>query len=75
MPNPISHIIPDDLFAKLYDLNLLNDKRLRDFEMRCRYQDLKKNMPSYDAIEKVQEEYPYLQFDTIRKIIYSVKVA
>lgn len=27
-----------------------------------------------DAIEYVLEEYPYLQYDTLRKIIYSVRL-
>jgi hypothetical protein len=28
-------------------------------------------MPSADAIEKLRETHPYLQHDTIRKIIYA----
>ncbi len=75
MSNPIPHIIPDQLFSQLYAMNLLNDKRLRDFEMRYMYEQHKQTMPSYDAIEKVRELYPYLQFDTVRKIIYSVKMS
>lgn len=75
MSNPIPHIIPDALFSQLYAMNLLNDKRLRDFEMRYMYEQYKKEMPSYEAIERVRDDYPYLQFDTVRKIIYSVKMS
>ncbi len=46
MSNPIPHIISDVLFSQLYSLNLLNDKRLRDFEMRYMYEQYKKEMPS-----------------------------
>lgn len=31
-------------------------------------------MENAEAIEEILEAYPYLQFDTVRKIIYSVKL-
>jgi len=31
-----------------------------------------REVAAYDAIEKLREEYPYLQFDTIRKIVYKL---
>ena len=31
-------------------------------------------IPATDAIELVLQEYPYLQYDTLRKIIYSVRL-
>jgi hypothetical protein len=32
-------------------------------------------MSAGDAIDKLQQEHPYLQFDTIRKIVYQVSKA
>lgn len=74
MSNPIPTIIDDALFRQLSEMDLLNFKKLRDFEMRHKYEDYKQYMSASDAIEKVREEYPYLQYDTVRKIIYSVKL-
>ncbi len=75
MSNPIHHIVSDELFATLESLNLLNRKALRDLEIKRRYQELRKDdFRSGDAIEQLLHEYPYLQFDTVRKIIYSVKL-
>lgn len=73
MNNPIAHIVTDDLYNRLENLDLLNLKKIRDYEMRFMYEDFKKEMNATDAIERVREEFPYLQFDTVRKIIYSVK--
>ncbi len=73
MTNPVPAILTSQLFDELLDLGLLNTKRLRDFEIRQKYETLKRGMSASDAIDKVRDEYPYLQFDTVRKIIYSVK--
>ena len=75
MTNPIHQIISDELYSTLVELNLLNQKVLRDFQIKRAYQKLRDDgMRSADAIDAILEEYPYLQFDTIRKIIYSVKL-
>jgi hypothetical protein len=75
MSNPIHPILTDELYATLESLNLLNRKALRDLEIKRRYQDLRvEGYKSGDAIEHVLQEFPYLQFDTVRKIIYSVKL-
>ncbi|MDW3645949.1 MAG: hypothetical protein R8P61_02680 [Bacteroidia bacterium] len=75
MTNPIHQIISDELYSTLVELNLLNQKVLRDFQIKRAYQKLRdEGMRSADAIDAILEEYPYLQFDTIRKIIYSVKL-
>ncbi|MEO1212714.1 MAG: hypothetical protein AAFY45_04290 [Bacteroidota bacterium] len=75
MTNPIHQIISDELYTTLVELNLLNQKVLRDFQIKRAYQKLRDDgMRSADAIDAILEEYPYLQFDTIRKIIYSVKL-
>jgi hypothetical protein len=75
MRNPIRQIISDELFERLVQLDLLNEKAIRDFEIKQLYLELRESgMRSTEAIESLLEEYPYLQFDTVRKIIYSVKL-
>ncbi|MEM6763480.1 MAG: hypothetical protein AAF824_16305 [Bacteroidota bacterium] len=75
MSNPIRQILSDDLYQKLDRLNLINKKVLRDFQIKRKYLDLRSSgMKSAEAIEEILEAYPYLQFDTVRKIIYSVKL-
>jgi len=75
MSNPIRQILPDDLFRVLLELNLINRKVLRDFEIKREYKALRrKGLKSAEAIEDILGQYPYLQFDTVRKIIYSIKL-
>ncbi|MFK7922799.1 MAG: hypothetical protein AB8H47_12620 [Bacteroidia bacterium] len=75
MSNPIRQIVTDDLYSKLVSLNLLNQKVIRDFLIKRQYLDLRRSgYRSAEAIEMVLDDYPYLQFDTVRKIIYSVKL-
>ena len=75
MSNPIYQIVSDELYSTLLKLNLLNKKVLRDFQIKRRYLELRKaGIRSADAIDQILEEYAYLQFDTVRKIIYSVKL-
>ncbi len=75
MSNPINQIVTDDLYVKLIQLNLLNEKVIRDFQIKRRYLELRNGgLRSAEAIEAVLDDYPYLQFDTVRKIIYSVKL-
>ncbi len=73
MNNPICQIISDDLYHTLERLNLLNQKVIRDFKIKRAYQAYRDTgLRSTEAIEQILEEFPYLQFDTVRKIIYSV---
>ncbi len=75
MTNPIHQIVSDELFDTLVELNLLNKKVLRDFQIKRRYLELRHaGVRSAECIEQILKEYSYLQFDTVRKIIYSVKL-
>ncbi len=75
MSNPIRQIVPDDLFSTLLELNLINLKALRDFEIRREYNHLRnQGKKSTDAIFELADRFPYLQYDTVRKIVYSVKL-
>ena len=71
--HPLSGLIGDDVYELLESHNLLNEKGVRDYQIRQRFREMRsEDVPAYDAIESLREEYPYLQFDTIRKIVYKL---
>ena len=71
--NPLAGLIGDDVYELLESHNLLNEKGVRDYQIRKRFREMRSDdVPAYDAIESLREEYPYLQFDTIRKIVYKL---
>lgn len=73
--NPIHQLVSDDLYETLVKFNLLNQKVIRDFQIKRRYLELREQgLRASDSIDLILEEYPYLQFDTVRKIIYSIKL-
>lgn len=70
--NPLSELISDDIYEILDSRGLINKKSVRDYMIRKRFDSLRKNdISAGDAIENIQKDYPYLQFDSIRKIIYN----
>ncbi|MEW5841790.1 MAG: hypothetical protein AB1775_00850 [Bacteroidota bacterium] len=72
--NPLSDLIPDNTFKVLENKGLLNKKSLRDHVIRKKFLELKQNdVTMVEAIETIRKEYPYLQFDTIRKIVYQIQ--
>ncbi|MCB0717709.1 MAG: hypothetical protein KDD65_04650 [Bacteroidetes bacterium] len=71
--NPLEGLIPDDLYSLLEQHQLLSEKGVRDYQIRQKFRSYRnQNVPAYDAIESLRDEYPYLQFDTIRKIVYKL---
>ena len=71
LANPISELISDEIFNLLKNKNLINEKNLRDYQIKKKFKNLRnKSFTSTDAIESIRQDYPYLQFDSIRKIIY-----
>ena len=69
--NPISELINDDVYSLLTSRGLIDEKSVRDYLIRKKFKDLRaKKISASNAIEVLREEYPYLQFDTIRKIVY-----
>ena len=72
--NPLSGLISEDVYALLAEHNLLSEKGVRDYQIRKEFRLLRKrNIPAYEAIEELREQHPYLQFDTIRKIVYGLR--
>jgi len=69
--NPISELISDEIYYLLKDKNLINEKNLRDYQIKKKFKELRSSSSSStEAIESIRQDYPYLQFDSIRKIIY-----
>ena len=71
--NPLAGLVDDEVYTVLERHNLLSDKGVRDYQIRKKFRAMRRDdVAAYDAIEQLREEYPYLQFDTIRKIVYKV---
>ncbi len=70
--NPLQDLIDDDVFFELNKHNLFSEKAIRDYKIRRMFRSMRKDMSAGDAIDKIREMYPYLQFDTVRKIVYQI---
>lgn len=71
--NPLRDVLSDELFTQLWALGVLDVKGVRDYAIRAQYKAFRaQHIGSSEAIERIQASFPYLQFDTIRKIVYSV---
>ncbi|MBI9071447.1 MAG: hypothetical protein JEY94_07595 [Melioribacteraceae bacterium] len=69
--NPLADLIADETYELLRSKGLINEKNVRDRIIKNKFQHLRDNKFSAgDAIEKIREDYPYLQYDSIRKIVY-----
>ena len=73
--NPLSELISDDIYELLSSHGLIDDKSVRDFQIRKKFKQLRASKVSAgDAIDVIRKHYPYLQFDTIRKIVYQINI-
>jgi hypothetical protein len=70
--NPLADLIDDSTFTMLQQHRLIDQKSLRDYQIRKSYREMRERMSAGDAIDKLQQMHPYLQFDTIRKIVYQM---
>lgn len=69
--NPLSDLISDDVYKLLNNRGLINEKSVRDYYIRKRFKALRaSDVSAADAIKTLRNDYPYLQFDTLRKIVY-----
>ncbi len=72
--NPLSDLINDKTFFLLRERGLINEKSVRDYEIRSKFLQLRKNkISATEAITILRDDYSYLQYDTIRKIVYQIK--
>ena len=72
--NPLRGFLTDEIYSLLRAHDLINEKGLRDFIIRNVFRTLRDDhqMKTTEAIERLQSIYPYLQIDTIRKIVYRI---
>ena len=71
--NPISDLISDEIYELLESNGLIDQKAVRDYQIRKKFKQLRATKISAgDAIDTIREDYQYLQFDTIRKIVYQI---
>ena len=72
--NPLANVVPDDVYNVLRANDLINEKALRDYVIRSMFLRLKDEgkLKTAEAIRTLMDMYPYLQYDTIRKIVYKV---
>jgi hypothetical protein len=70
--NPLKDLIDDKVFRVLQRHNLLDEKAIRDYQIRKMFKEMRQTMNAGDAIDHLRDMYPYLQFDTIRKIVYQI---
>ncbi len=69
--NPIPDLVNDEIYDLLSNRGLINEKSVRDYLIKKRFRDMRESrVRASVAIDTLREEYPYLQFDTIRKIVY-----
>lgn len=71
--NPLSELISDDIYDLLDSHGIIDEKAVRDYQIRKKFKYLRSSkLSAGDAIDAIRAEYPYLQFDTIRKIVYQI---
>jgi hypothetical protein len=71
--NPLSDLISDDIYELLDSHRLIDEKAVRDYQIRKKFKQLRATKISAgDAIDTIRKDYLYLQFDTIRKIVYQI---
>lgn len=70
--NPLADLISNEIYEALMSRGLINETSVRDREIRRKFKEMRASrMSAGDAIDALRDEYPYLQFDTLRKIVYN----
>lgn len=71
--NPLRGLISDEVYRALSARNLLHERAVRDYQMRRTFEALRaEDVPAQKAIDQIRERHAYLQFDTVRKIVYNI---
>jgi hypothetical protein len=72
--NPLADLINDQTYNTLNSRGLINEKSVRDYLIKQSFKKLRNdNISATNAIDIIRENYPYLQYDTIRKIVYQIQ--
>ncbi len=71
--NPLSDLISDSTYTILFSKGLINEKSVRDYQIKRKFREMRnEKISATNAIDQLRELHPYLQFDTIRKIVYQI---
>ncbi|MGE5440392.1 MAG: hypothetical protein ACM3UR_11090 [Bacteroidota bacterium] len=71
LTNPLADLISDEVYSLLSSHYLIDEVSVRDYLIRKKFRLMKENnIRTNDAVESLMDEFPHLQFDTIKKIIY-----
>jgi hypothetical protein len=69
--NPLNDLITDETYELLNSRGLFDETSVRDRLIRRKFRMMRDQKYTVgDAIEILLTEYPYLQFDTIKKIVH-----
>ena len=72
--NPLSDLIDDQIYNTLNSRGLINEKSVRDYLIKQAFKEQRqKGISATNAIDLIRSNYPYLQYDTIRKIVYQIQ--
>lgn len=69
--NPIPEFIPDKLYFLLKSMGFLNERSIRDYYLKKKFNTLRTKYSRKEIFGILQKEFPYICEDTIRKIIYT----
>ncbi|RMF58336.1 MAG: hypothetical protein D6748_08965 [Calditrichaeota bacterium] len=69
--NPLKEFLDDELYRLLWEKGFLNERAIRDYYIRKKFEALKSRKKPKEIIQKLQEEFSYLSTETIRKIVYT----
>ena len=73
LDNPLSDLINDTTYSILYNKGLINEKSVRDYQIKRKFREMRnEKVSATNAIDQLRDLHPYLQFDTIRKIVYQI---
>lgn len=72
LKNPLNDLISDEIYELLSTRGFINLNAARDHFIRKRFKSLRASrLSAGDAIDELRKDYPYLQFETIRQIVYN----
>lgn len=69
--NMLKDFIDDEAYGKLKKMGFLNERAVRDYYIRKRFNSLRNQSKPRQIIKELQKEFPYLAIDSIRKIAYT----
>jgi hypothetical protein len=73
MENPLRDLISDGVYLCLIEHGLLDQVAVRNYRIRKTFKELRRQMKVADAIDFLHQEYPYISYETLRKIAYDVQ--